>query len=611
MNLNKSSMVKTLFVTTSLTASISVANASQFSFPQGVYNGEEVVVTEFANGGILNAAMLEKIETTQPEAAYVKEVTDGVWAIVGYHYGYKAVIEGEKGLILFDTGDDIEEAQEILDLIQLHISEKPIHTVIYSHSHYGFGTQAITAKFGEEIKIIGHPELNRNVRESNGLGASIPELSPSLYARTLQQFSAFLPDEGPDGKAPSPIGKTKGLVPVNTPVANGQSMTIDGIELQFFTEYDSDSDDQVIVYLPETKTVLNNHLWPTFPNFYTLRGSVYRDPTAWAEGIKMIRDLEPEYLINTHAAHLSGKDEIQTVLNGYYDAIMYLYDQTLRGILHGKTPDELRYWVQLPNELAEMPHNQMSYGEFSYYPPYIYNYALGWFGRDVENLNRIAPNDQARKIIEGFGGVEAVKQELKETLSNKEFAWSAELGGYLVKTAPNDVEARLLLADAMRQMGYRAEASIPRSWYLTRALELEGKIEVPAVALLGLDSVMSSPADTFVQQFRVRLNPSASLGQDKLLAITIEGEDASTMGLHLRSSIAEYIPNVEDYSRSQDMSISMPKQIWGQYFMGEISLSEMLNDASVTTNNKDDVKTFFEFFDQVAPSKDRFISVLE
>ena len=75
----------------------------------------------------------------------------------------------------------------------------------------------------------------------------------------------------------------KGFVPVNTPVANGQTMTIDGVEMVFYTDYDSDTDDQTMVWLPESRAALNNHLWPAFPNFYTLRGSVYRDPTDWAE----------------------------------------------------------------------------------------------------------------------------------------------------------------------------------------------------------------------------------------------------------------------------------------------------------------------------------------
>ena len=71
----------------------------------------------------------------------------------------------------------------------------------------------------------------------------------------------------------------------------------------------------------------------------------------------------------------------------------------------------------------------MRYGELSYYPPYIYNYALGWFGRDVENLNRIAPQQQAEKIVQGFGGIDAVKKEVEQSITNDELGWAAVPGG--------------------------------------------------------------------------------------------------------------------------------------------------------------------------------------
>jgi len=69
--------------------------------------------------------------------------------------------------------------------------------------------------------------LKLDVPDSNGnfdskgadLGSAIPELAPSLTARTLEQFSFLLPEIGPDGQAPTPVGKTKGFVPVNTPVS--------------------------------------------------------------------------------------------------------------------------------------------------------------------------------------------------------------------------------------------------------------------------------------------------------------------------------------------------------------------------------------------------------
>ena len=184
--------------------------ADDFTYPQRVYNGEQVRLATFPNGAVLNAAGLERISLTQPVEPYTVEVADGIWALVGYHWGYKAVIEGEKGLIIYDTGDDIEEAQEIIELVR-KVSKKPIRTVIYSHAHYCFGTKAIADAYGDDITVIGHSQLNKNILESGGLGSAIPELAPSLLARTLEQFSFLLPESGPEGQAPTPVGKTRGF----------------------------------------------------------------------------------------------------------------------------------------------------------------------------------------------------------------------------------------------------------------------------------------------------------------------------------------------------------------------------------------------------------------
>ncbi|NCF20497.1 MAG: MBL fold metallo-hydrolase [Haliea sp.] len=583
------------------------AQAGDFSYPQGVYNGEPVSHTTMKNGGMVNSEFPKNYALTKAVEPRIIEVAEGVWTLAGHYFVYPTIIEGDTGLIIFDTGDDIVEGQGILDFAS-QVSDKPVSAIIYSHAHYSWGAKPMVAA-GKDVKVIGHPDLNGNVLESSGLGAAIPELTPILMARGAEQFSVLLPKQGPDAGGPSPVTfHEKGFVPVNTPVSNGQKLTVDGVEMVFYTDYAADTNDTVIVHLPEKEMVLNNHLWGNFPNIYTLRGSEYRDPTVWIEALRLIRDLEPAYLLNTHAVPVIGKEKVQETLGRYSDAIAYLYDQTIRGILHGKTPEELRYWVQLPTDLAAFPNNQLTYGELSYYPPYIHNHALGWFGRDVTTLNRIAPQQQAEKIVAGFGGVEAVKEDVAQSIGKGELAWAAELGGYLVRVAPSDQEARQLLADALRQMAYNSMARIPRSFYLTRALALEGKIQVPVAWLGDTSSVLGSPPDTYVKQYRVRLDPRASLGSEQQLSITISDADAPTMALHVRGGVAEFVPDVSQYHRKSDMSISMPLDAWASYYVGDITLSQLLDREGVMTSDKKQVKAFFSLFDQVHASKAMLIA---
>lgn len=579
--------------------------SEKFSHPQQLYR-MDVETSSRENGSINNRRALELTALIGgvDQTPEILRVTDGIYTVVGISPANMTVIEGDHGIIVYDSGDDLKEAGELMEMVRT-VTDKPVVAVIYSHAHYVWGAQALVDQsIDGDIPVIGNERLNSNILESGGLGSAIPELAPSLLARTLQQFGQLLPEEGPDGRSPAPFSDSeKGFVPVNTPVTDGQILTIDGVKMQFFTDYDSDTNDQTIVWLPDHKTVINNHLWPGFPNFYTLRGSEYRDPTEWASSIRLMRDLQAEYVVTTHTVPVLGKDEVAKVLSSYYDAILYLYDQTIRGILHGKTPEELRHWVQLPNELAEQRFIQMTYGEFSYYPPYIYNYAIGWFGRDVENLNKIPPREQAEKIVAGFGGIDAVKNELRDVLDAKDYAWAGQLGGYLVQVVPEDQEARGLLAQAMRKMGHNTMAMIPRSWYLTRALELEGNTYVPKIAFMGPEQVIDSEPGTFVNFMRVRIDPRASLGSNTQLSFKFTDRDVPAMALHVRGGVAEFVEDAGQYLRESDVEIRLSMEAWANYYVGEINLDEFLARDDVSTSDESGVKSFFMLFDQVHESK--------
>ena len=75
------------------------------------------------------------------------------------------------------------------------------------------------------------------------------------------------------------------------------------------------------------------------------------------------------------------------------------------------------------------------------------------------------------------------------------------------------------------------------------------------------------------------------------------------MGLHVRSGVAEFVPDVTKHFREPDISIHMSMEAWAGYFVGDITLNELVERKDVTASNKGRVKDFFLLFDQVHPSK--------
>jgi alkyl sulfatase BDS1-like metallo-beta-lactamase superfamily hydrolase len=312
------------------------------------YMGAEVPLAEAPNGAVINA---ETLETTS-KIAYLEptteKVADGVWCIGGLSIGNTTLIEGDNGLIVYDVGDNKKEGEHLLEAIR-KISDKPIKVIIYSHSHYALGGGALVDN-PDDVLIIGHPKLNETVED-------------------------------------------------------GEELDVLGLKKQFFTEYTSD-DYNLTVWIPENGVVLNNFLRPGTPNLYTLRGGDYRDPLIWRDGLKVIRDLQPEVLLSTHTRAIIGKDEVAKRLTGYMDRISLTYDQTLRGILAGLSLGDLRNSIYLPPHLAEIPENAEAYGEMVHFPEAIYQYVIGWFDGDVTKLFSVAPprRGRATRRIDGRQG---------------------------------------------------------------------------------------------------------------------------------------------------------------------------------------------------------------
>ncbi len=577
------------------------------------YMGGDVDLTKAPNGAIVRQEVLEtntKIMYLEPTT---EKLADGVWCIGGYSLANTTVIEAEDGLIVYDTGDTKEEAEHIRDAIK-KISDKPVKVIIYSHSHYALGAGALVDN-PDDVLVIGHPKVNETVKttmQGGGAPSAIPEVGPYMTPRVMIQLNSFLPEEGPDAALSGrlDIGKPTAFIPANRTVKDGEELDVLGIKMQFFTEYTSD-DFNLTVYVPEKGLVMNNFFWPGTPNIYTLRGAVYRDPLIWRDGLKVIRDLEPEILTSTHTRAIAGKDEVMKRLTGYMDQLTLTYDQTLRGILGGLTPDDIRHRIYIPEHMKEIPENAQSYGEIIHFPEAIYQYVIGWFDGDMTKLFKIAPKDEARRMVQLMGGKEKVVAAAKKALEQKEYAWGAQVIQYSYLLDPTDKAVRQLKADLLRQMGYRTTGSIARAFLLTEALTLEGKVTYPKLIPPSKEIIAASP-DTFVNFFRVRIDPQKSEDTDKVVEFVFTDKGNLGVALHVRGGIAEYVPVPADHYRQSDFVLKLDSETWAGLYLSAVSLTNAIDSGKVKlTGDRGEVTKIFDMFDKFNPTKNYTVPPLE
>lgn len=568
------------------------------------YMGAQVQMGKAPNGAITQQKLLDGLGKVGWFEPTIEEPAKGVWVFGGYGFAPIAVINGKTGLIVVDTGDSRKDGEHLLKAVRT-VSKKPVKAIIYGHSHTAFGA-GVFAEGNKDILVIGHPNLNEVVTQNikgGGAPAYYPELGPYLTARAAIQFNAFLPNEGPDAWVTPMILAAPDIdfIPVNTPVEDGQIMVVDGIKMQFYTKYGSDDKVHTTVWLPERKIVFTTLLWQGPPQLYSLRGDLFRDPRHWIEGLKFTRDLEAEVLVSLFARPVVGKEEIRKRLEGYMDGASFVLDQTLRGILQGKGPDELRHFVRLPEYLDEVPNNLQSYGEISSYPPAIFYKAVGWYDNDAATLKPIAPIEEARRIVPLMGGRDDVLAAAKTALDKKEYAWAAQLVNYLYRLDPQDKEVRTVKAKALRQMAYVSTGSNDRSHLLSQALGLEGKLTLPRLVPPALEAIKASP-DSFVDYFRVRIDPSKSTDVDTF--IRFEFDSGQSAGLHIRQAVAEFISDTGSYYRKPDITLKLSGENWGKLYLSQVTPEELISSGELNTSlDAGETTRLLNLFDRYKPEK--------
>jgi alkyl sulfatase BDS1-like metallo-beta-lactamase superfamily hydrolase len=566
---------------------------------ESIYMGAPVKLASAENGAIVNQAVLDNASLVKHQDEKPYKLTEGVWVLPGPVLN-SAVIEGPDGLIVWETGENMVQGKQYKEKIR-KISNKPIKAVIYSHAHYTLGTRAVIE--GEkDVMVIGHPNLNKNMQQASALGSYFPETEPLQYARAYQHAQVYLPEQGPDAKAGFivHVGES-GFVPVNKPVRHGEELTVAGVRMKFFTEGGSDTDDCISVFLPDRKLVLNNVVWPWMPNFYTPRGAKFRDPRDWITAVTDIRAVQPEYLISQHGRAIAGKEEVQRTINNYLDFIHLVFDQTLRGILQGKGPEELRDFIKLPKHLAQDPWLFQSYGQLDWYAPYIMEHAIGWWDGDAATLIKLPPQAIAERLVPLIGGRDKLLVAVREAQAKGELAWAMELLNYQFRLTPGDAEVKQLKADLLRRSAQVSTSGLTRAFMLSQALGLEGKAKVARVVSPRIEKILANPAN-FVNQHRVRIDPIKAQDTDAMMRFDFTDGSKKSVALHARHGVAEFVEHPDSYGRKADYVLNLDGKSYAALFLNQKTLDELVKQGAVKlSGDKAGASAFLDLFDSLKP----------
>jgi alkyl sulfatase BDS1-like metallo-beta-lactamase superfamily hydrolase len=216
-------------------------------------------------------------------------------------------------------------------------------------------------------------------------------------------------------------------------------------------------------------------------------------------------------------------------------------------------------------------------------------------------LKPVAPWDEAARIVPLMGGRDAVLAAAADAMEKKEYAWAAQLVNYLYRLDPQDAEVRQAKADALRQMAYVSTGANDRAHLMSQALALEGKVTIPRIIPPAPEDIAASPT-TFVDYFRVRIDPEKSGETDKVLRFDFA--DGSSAGLHVRRAVAEYVASPEDHYREPDMTLAMTGETWAKIYLSGATPEELIASGEIeVTGDAAEAARVINLFDRYAPEK--------
>ncbi len=515
------------------------------------------------------------------------KVTEGIWQLRGFDLANLSLIQGNTGWIVVDPLTSREAAAAAMAFARQHLGDQRVSAIIYTHSHvdhFGGALGVMSAEEAAERQIpIVAPAgfMDEATSENVLLGVAMVRRSEYMYGKHLPRDATGVVDNGL-GKAVA-YGHV-GLLPPTMELRNDiEEHRIDGVRFVFYNVPGSEAPSEFTFALPEMKAYNGAELLShTLHNIYTLRGAKVRDALRWAGYIDAAKPqaADAEVLFNQHHWPVWGRDNIDAFMSAQSDIYRYLHDQTVRMMNAGMTAPEIAEAMVLPEALDRHLSTRGYYGTVRHNVKGIYQHYLGAYDAHPANLDALPPVDAARGYVALAGGIEPLLNTAREAQARGEHRWAAELLKHAVYAAPDNADARGLLADSFEQLGYAAESASWRNVYLSGAQELrQGAPEEGFSAARMRDLLAQTPIERFLERMAASMDGPAA--GDRVVTINLVLTDVpARYVLHLENGVLRHRAGEPD--PSAQATLRLTHSVFLDLMTGEAGAGALLSSEDVS-----------------------------
>jgi glyoxylase-like metal-dependent hydrolase (beta-lactamase superfamily II) len=397
---------------------------------------------------------------SQPAGPGVIQVAENIYMAAGFGNTYLVVTPA--GNVVIDTSLSLFAPGHVQALRAINAG--PIRYIILTHGHNDH-TGGVALWREDGTQVIAQHEQAELLHYSARLGGV-------LNHRSFEQFSVLLglpprPFSPPD----APVDDYGGDLFASTTFTSFCEFRLGGLTFQL-VHTPGETYDHLSVWIPEYRIAFTgDNIYGSFPNVYTLRGTKPRWALDYVESLDRVQSWHPEILAPSHESPTYGAQTIRDRIQHYRDAILYVHDETVRGMNAGIDVYTLMNTIHLPPELDIGE----GYGSVAWTVRGIYEGYLGWFDENPATMYAVSPQATQRELVTLLGGPAPIVARAAELEAAGRHAEALRLTDVALATDPTNrpaLEIRLAAVQAL----FTASGNINEQGWLNgarRALEAQ------------------------------------------------------------------------------------------------------------------------------------------
>ncbi len=351
-----------------------------------------------------------KSRPVQPDPATKAALRVNDFIVLQEAFSNCYLLQTSAGNILVNAGMAIEAP-----LIKRHFdefSQSPIEYLILTQGHVDhLGGVDYFRKHNPALKLIAQSGNQEHQNYDARLANFRSRRSAFAFTEKFMQAFERYAKEGISEYPAQAVPKADILV------EEQMMLSLGDLQLEIIAVPGAETNDSLIIWLPQHKICLTGNLFGCpfghFPNLVTIRGDRYRDALTVAAAVRRVRDLEPEVILYGHHEPILGSALIAKELNALHDAIMYVHDETVKGMNAGKSLHSLMSDISLPEALEV----GQGYGKVSWGVRAIWENYAGWFHHCSTTELYSVPQSSINDDLVELAGVAPLLDRIQDKLT--------------------------------------------------------------------------------------------------------------------------------------------------------------------------------------------------